>query len=158
MPSILNVIASAAIVDSTTVALLFSTGAGGRKVREWYRTLRIGAYALDVLSIIIAVSVAIKVTPVLWKQIVCVVAIQLLHDVSFGAFVKSDLSKGPLMQLFKRYATEMGGWILFADAIMLVCTLILAHCLSHADTDTSVLSGLIASYIGLLFVYSFNGA
>jgi hypothetical protein len=58
-----------------------ASGRGGQCVREWYRTLRGGAYALDVLSLVIGAYVAARVFPgSLWAQLAAVLAVQVVHD------------------------------------------------------------------------------
>lgn len=155
---ITTIVASALIVDTTTAGILQASGMGGKKVREWYRTLRVGAYAMDVLSLVIGAYVAMRAVPhSLGKQLALVVAIQMTHDVLFGMFVQSRHAKGPLMTLFKQYASEMGAHILWADAAMMIATVLVARQLmnvSKNNNDTAFL-GVVAAYVGLLVVYSF---
>lgn len=153
---ITSIVTAALMVDTATAALLYASGTGGEKVREWYRTLRVGAYAMDVLSLVIGAYVAMRVAPSsLWKQLVLVVAIQMAHDVLFGLFVNSKHAKGPLMALFRQYASEMGASILWADAAMMIATVLVAHQLTRVSTDDTVFLGAVAAYVGLLVVYSF---
>jgi len=149
------ILVAALIVDTITASYLLTSGHGGLQVRQWYKTLRIGAYSMDVLSLVIGTSLALKIAPgsSIWTQILAVVMVQMAHDVLFGGFVNSAHAKGPLMALFRRYASEMGVKILIADAIMMVATLLLARQLSGRN-DLWFL-GLVAAYVGLLVVYSF---
>ena len=148
---------AALVVDTATAGILQVSGFGGERVREWYRDLRLGAYAMDVLSLIIGAYVATRVVPddALWAQLGVVVAVQMAHDLAFGAFVRSGAAKGPLMALFRRYADEMGASILVADAAMMVATVLVAHGLTRLRADDAAAAGAIAAYVGLLVVYSF---
>lgn len=150
-----SVAAAALVVDTATLAWLLATGRGGRSVREWYATLGTGAYAMDVLSLIIGVAVGVLAAPdSLVGQLGVVLALQLTHDLLFGLFVAA-YPVAPLMQLFKRYADEMGAWILLTDALMLTATLALAHLLhARVAPNSQLLLGAVAAYIGLLLTYS----
>ena len=151
-----SIVAAALLVDTSTVALLQASGLGGDRVREWYRTLRVGAYAMDVLSLIIGAYIARLVAPdAIWAQLALVVVVQMAHDLAFGMFVQSPYAKGPLMSLFRRYAEEMGAHILWADAAMMVATVLAAHGLSRLTADASAFVGVVSAYLGLLLVYSF---
>lgn len=152
----LDLVAAALIVDTSTAAFLLGSGLGGERVREWYRTLRVGAYAMDVLSLVIGAYVAVRLAPdAVWKQLCVVVAVQMAHDLAFGAFVRSDRAKGPLMALFRRYADEMGMSILWVDALMMLATVLVAHGASASKPFDVAGAAAIAAYVGLLVVYSF---
>lgn len=156
MRPFLDVVVGALVVDTGTAALLQFTGAGGQRVREWYRTLRVGAYAMDVLSLVIGVSVAMRAADGVWAQLVVAVGVQMAHDLAFGAFVRSDAARGPLFGLFRRYADEMGASILWADAAMMVATVLAARAVAALPSASdAALVGAIAAYAGLLVVYSF---
>lgn len=150
------ILASAMVVDTATVGVLQASGTGGERVREWYRTLRIGAYTMDVLSMACGVFVAMLIAPQsLWAQLGLVVAIQMTHDLLFGAFVMSPYAKGPLMSLFRRYAQGGGANILWVDALMMVATVLVARQLSGLSTSAVRFVGALAAYVGMLLVYSF---
>lgn len=156
MPGVPALVTSALVVDTATVGFLQATGTGGERVREWYRTLRVGAYAMDVLSLIIGAYIAMRLAPdSLWKQLLLVVAVQMTHDILFGLFVRSRMAKGPLMSLFRRYADEMGASILVADALMMIFTVLLAHHLASLSSRDLAFAGAVAAYVGLLAVHSF---
>ena len=150
-----DLVAGALAVDTATVAFLQSTGFGGARVREWYRTLRVGAYAMDVLSLIIGTYVAVRVVNELWAQLLIAVAVQLVHDVLFGAFLRTRAAKGPLMDLFRRYAAEMRWHVLWADALMMVLTVLSAHAVSYLPANDAALVACVAAYVGLVLVHSF---
>lgn len=153
---LVDVAAAALVVDTATAGLLQLSGAGGARVREWYRTLRGGAYAMDVLSLVVGAYVAMRAAPdALWAQLAAVVAVQMAHDLAFGAFVRSKAARGPLMGLFRRYAEEMGASVLWADALMCVSTVLLARGLARLSTSDTAAIGAVAAYVGLLVVYSF---
>ena len=128
-------------------------------MREWYVYGRCGAFAMDVLSIVIAVYAAMLLAPRSgWAQLGIAIGFQLAHDLTFGAYVRSKWARGPLMRLFGRYAREMGLWVLGTDMIMVAVTLGLAHALHNGMPEgTQALLGVIVTYMGLLLVYNGSG-
>ena len=84
---ILPIVAGALVVDTVTSLFLLTAKRGGKCVREWYQSFRIGAYTMDVLSLMIGTFIAVRLLPnaPLWQQIALVVLIQLFHDITFGA-------------------------------------------------------------------------
>ena len=157
MRPFLDVAVGALVVDTGTALILQATGAGGERVREWYRTLRVGAYAMDVLSLVIGVYVATRAADGIWAQMAIAVGVQMAHDLAFGAFVRSDAARGPLFGLFRRYADEVGASILWADAAMMVATVLASRAVGLIPSASDcALVGAIAAYAGLLTVYSFQ--
>ncbi len=111
---------------------------------------------MDVLSIIIGSYLATLYSDNIYGQIVAVVVIGLIHDISFGAFVNKIKTESKILTLFKNYANELGPTILIVDAIMLVSTLIMSHYfISALSINTTIFMSVIVSYVGLLMIYSF---
>lgn len=156
MDFLLPIVVGALVVDTLTSFVLITTKRGGKCVREWYRSFGIGAYVMDVLSIIICTSIAIRLLPKapLLQQIALAVSIQLSHDMLFGLALRS-FSRGPVLTLFKRYGEEVKFKILFVDAFMVASTLLLAHAMRRMDRRDAILIGVIAAYVGLLVTYSY---
>lgn len=153
--NLVDIVSAAIIVDTCTMLILMHFDVGGKKVREWYRSYRIGAYMMDILSLIIGVFIATRFLPnVLWIQLIGVIVIQMAHDIAFGLFVQKN-NNGGVLKLFKEYADEMGIHILWADATMMLSTVVTARALSKLNTQDSLFAGLVGSYLGLLTVYSF---
>ena len=151
-----DLVAGSLASETATIAFLQGTGFGGARVREWYRTLRVGAYAMDVLTLIIGTYVAVRVVPdELWMQLLAAVAVQLAHDVLFGAFIRTRAAKGPLMDLFRRYAAEMRWHVLWADALMMLLTVLGMHAVSYLTANDAALVACVAAYVGLVLVHSF---
>ena len=152
------IITAALVVDALTALLLLQSGWGGQRVRQWYRDLRIGAFAMDVLSLVVCVGLtqALVGRKPLSQRVLVALAIQMIHDIMFASFLAKATVTGPLMKLFRAYSKEMGTRILWADALMVASTIILGSFLHEARTDHLTLGAAIAAYVGLLAVYSFD--
>lgn len=112
---------------------------------------------MDVLSLIIGTSVVVRLLPnaTLWQQMALGVGIQMVHDVSFGLLVANTVATSPVLTLFKRYGEEMKQSILWADALMMVSTLLGAHLVAKIPRSDGLVIAFISAYVGLLVTYSY---
>lgn len=148
-------IVSAILVEAVCVAILFFTKRGGKNIKIWYEKYRVGAYLFDVLSLIIGSSISILFTNNLLMQIMTVVIVGLIHDLTFGFFINKNKPKTGISKLFFDYAKEVQWKILVVDAMMLVATILSFNYLKTIDARYLGLLGSSLSYIGLYIVYSF---
>lgn len=154
--SLTTLTVSAIIVDTVIGYYLLITKRGGRYIKEWYKTFTIGAYTMDVLSIVIGTYIATSLTNNVYKQLLFVIIVGLIHDISFGVFLSKTNVKSTVLDLFRNYANELGTTILIVDAFMLVSTILLAHFLKSNLSITNIsYLGIVTLYIGLLMIYSF---
>ena len=165
-PSTLSILVGALVVDAVTATFLLVSGKGGTKVREWYRTLGMGAAAMDVLSLVIGTYAAHALAsrfhgkttpPSLGSLLAASLLVQMLHDLAFGQLVSKYASASPLFTLFQEYADEMHWNILAADALMMMATMVLVTRgpLAWWSTDAQAAAGATAAYALLLSVYSY---
>jgi hypothetical protein len=155
--NILTLVVGAIIVECFTLGLIYFTALTRKTIRQWYNEFTIGAYTMDIASAIIGVYLATLLTSNLYLQILYVVIIGLIHDISFGMFLNSINTKSSkVMEFFKKYAKEYGKKILFVDALILVSTLLVSNLLLNYLSNANIaFLGVLFLYIGLLFVYSF---
>ena len=153
---IYTLIISAIVVEAVCVAILFFTKRGGKNIKIWYEKYRVGAYLFDVLSLIIGSSISILFTNDLLLQIVTVVIVGLIHDITFGYFINKNKPKTGISKLFYDYAKEVKWKILVVDAMMLIGTILSFNYLKTIDTRYLGFIGSILAYIGLYIVYSFK--
>jgi hypothetical protein len=147
---------SAILVDTIIGYYLLLSNRGGKYIKEWYNTFTIGAYVMDILSIIIGTYLATLFSNNIYYQVLTVVIIGLVHDISFGIFVNKIESKSKILNLFKNYSNELGSIILIVDALMLVSTLLLSTYSYKLLSNISItFLSVVTSYIGLFMIYSF---
>jgi hypothetical protein len=155
--SITTLIIAGIIVENIVLFMLFFNKNSGKTIRQYYREFTIGAYSMDITSAIIGSYLAILLAPNFYMQLVYVVIIGLIHDTSFGLFLNSINTKSSkILQFFKDYAKEYGKKILIVDALILLSTLLVSNFLYKTLSNTIIIYlGILFTYIGLLFVYSF---
>lgn len=152
--NILSLTVSAIIVDTLIGYYLLLSNRGGKYIKEWYNKFRIGAYFIDILSIVIGTYLATLLSSQLYIQIILVIVIGLIHDLSFGFFLNKTNTTSSVLNIFKKYAKELGTTILIVDSAMLVSTLVLSNYLNFS-VEHIVFLGIVTMYLGLLMVYSF---
>jgi len=153
---ILSLTLSAIVIDTIIGYYLLLSNRGGVYIREWYNKFNIGAYIMDILSIIIGTYLSTKFSDTIFMQIVSVVIIGLVHDITFGYFVNKIKADSKILTLFKNYANELGTTILLVDAFMLVSTLIFSnYFFKFLCVNTTIFLGAVFFYIGLFMIYSF---
>jgi hypothetical protein len=155
--SITTLIIAGIIVENIVLYIIYFYKKSGKTIRQYYREFTIGAYSMDITSAIIGSYLAILLAPNFYMQLVYVVIIGLIHDTSFGLFLNSINTKSSkILQFFKDYAKENGKTILIVDALILLSTLLVSNFLYKTLSNTIIIFlGILFTYIGLLFVYSF---
>jgi hypothetical protein len=155
--SITTLIVAAILVENVVLFLLYFNKNSGKTIRQWYNQFTIGAYVMDITSAIIGAFLATLLTSSYYLQLLFVVLIGLIHDISFGLFLNSVNTKSSkVLEFFKSYAKEYGKKILFVDALILLSTLIVSnYLLKNLSNNNIIFLGITFLYFGLLMVYSF---
>ena len=155
--TIVTLAVGAIIVDTIVGYIILFNKKSGQTIRQWYSEFTIGAYVMDITSLIIGTLLATLLTSNYYLQFVYVVFIGLIHDTSFALFLNSVNTKSSkVLEFFKSYAKENGKKILLVDALMLVSTLFISNFLYNSFSNANIIFlGVITFYFGLLMVYSF---
>jgi hypothetical protein len=155
--NIITLAVGAIIVDTIVGYILLFNKKSGKTIRQWYSQFTIGAYTMDIASLVIGTFLATLLTTNYYLQFVYVVIIGLIHDTSFALFLNNINTKGSkILQFFKDYAKEYGKKILLVDALMLISTLVVSNVLINTFSITNIIFlGVLFSYFGLLMIYSF---
>jgi hypothetical protein len=155
--SIETLFTASIIVDTIMGYLLLFNKNGEKSVRQWYKELTIGAYVMDIASIIIGTYLATLLSTNFYMQLFYVVIIGLIHDISFFTFlINVNTKNSKVLEILKNYGNENGKIILVIDALMLISTLLVSNYLLNNFLNANIIFlGVLSSYIGLLMIYSF---
>ena len=123
-----------------------------KTLTQWYREFGIGAVIADVLVLVLVVWLAHLYQGNLFVTACIAVGIQLTHDLLFGAFIQQYQGKSPIFHVFKEYAKEHGAYILVADAMLVLSTVVLEQVFSMSRYN-EILSVLFV-YLVPYFVFS----
>jgi uncharacterized protein YacL len=159
---LLPILNGAIITDLFVIYLLLSKSIRTKTLETWYRKFNIGAFVADVLSLVIGVVIArfvynaFKLKWSLALFLLVVVIVQLIHDLSFYQFF-SNIPRGwsAVLDVFSDYAKEKGYIILFADAGMMISTVLISSMLlSNISVNLNIVLLIVLMYMMPYFVYS----
>lgn len=152
-----TLITASIIVDTIGGYILLFNKNSGKTIRQWYNEFTIGAYVMDIASLIIGTYLATLLSTNFYMQLFYVVIIGLIHDISFFIFLNNVNTKSSkILTFFKNYAKEYEKKILLVDALMLISTLLVSNFLLNNFLNANIIFlGVLSSYIGLLMIYSF---
>jgi len=157
----LPIVLAALLVDMVILARVAFDSLHIKSLNDWY--IQFGGLAVlaDVLSIVIGVIIARFLYTLFINGYSLVaflgltVAVQFVHDVLFAGFFYSvPRGKSAILDVFKDYADEVGYTILFADAAMMVSTVLLGSYLANFSANTNIILLIVSLYILPYLLYT----
>lgn len=139
---------AAILTDLGGIVLLLSKNIESKYLREWYKKYTLSAVIMDVLILVIGAILARLAYPFFFSSsgfsliglAGLAVAIQITHDILFAVgFNMVPRCKSGIADLFQDYGKEIGVWILVADAIMMVSTIVFASLFASLSFHTNIL-------------------
>jgi hypothetical protein len=157
----LPIITAALIVDIIVIIRIVFGYINIKSLNTWYNRFGLLAVIADVLSIVIGIIIARFLYPYLFKEYSLVLfllltcGVQVCHDLIF-AFIFNSIPRGKsnILDVFKDYAREVGVTILFADALMMVSTILLASYLETFSQNFMIVLFIVSLYILPYMLYS----
>jgi len=144
----LPILNAAILTDLGGILLLLTKNIESKYLREWYKKYQLSAVIMDVLILVIGAILARLVYPFFFSSsgfsliglAGLAVAIQVTHDLLFAVgFNAIPRGKSGIADLFQDYGKEIGVWILVADAIMMVSTIVFASLFASLSLHTNIL-------------------
>jgi len=144
---------NAALLTELVVIALAIYVFKSKTLTQWYRQFGIGAVIADVLVLVLVVWLAhFFYQGNLFVTACLAVGIQIIHDLLFGAFLQQYQGTSPIFNLFKGYTKENGAYILVADAMLVLSTVVLEQFFSMSRYNDIFMVGLV--YLVPYFVFS----
>jgi len=157
----LPIITSALIVDMFILFRMVFGYINIKSLDNWYNKFGLLAVIADVLSIVIGIIISRFLYPSIFKEyslfffLILICIVQVIHDLSFALFFNMiPRGKSDILDVFKDYAKEVGVTILFADAAMMVSTIILASYIATFKTNHIIIMFIVSLYILPYILYS----
>jgi uncharacterized protein YacL len=142
----LPILNAAILTDVGGIVLLLSKNIESKYLREWYKKYTLSAVIMDVLILVIGTILARLIYPYFFSGFSLVmlallaVAIQIIHDILFAVgFNLIPRGKSGIVDLFQDYGNEIGVWILVADAIMMVSTIVFGSLFASLSLHANIL-------------------
>jgi uncharacterized protein YacL len=144
----------ALVVDIVVIAMTKANGLG-ETLKVWYDQFGLSAVIADTLILVLGILIAQYIYTEYFSKsslfvfVAIVAVIQLVHDILFYQFGILGVPKGQnkVMDLFKEYAKELGGKILYGDLLMILGSLGVA-------VASMSLSKPLFAFLSVLAVYS----
>lgn len=119
---------------------------GGEYLNEWYDKFDLLAVLADVMIILIGFIIARYLYTLYfyekfgWSPIyfmILLVVVQLIHDILFYFGVIKPISEGhnQMMDVFKKYADDLGGVVLGGDALLMIFSALFAMIYKSISVD-----------------------
>lgn len=155
------ILTSSIIVDLIVMFITLNF-ASSIYLKKWYKTYNLAAVLADVLSVVIGILIARYIYSYffkewsIWKFLLIVLGVQIIHDILFyNIFTLIPRGKSAIMDLFKDYAKELGGFAIFGDSLIIIGTVLIASLLASLDIGINLFILAWALYLIPYFVYSF---
>ena len=155
----LYIIVAVLVVETVVICLVrYFPDVFGKSLNVWYNRFKLNAVLADVIIILIGFGISRYVYTEYvypsydWSPLyfgITTVITQLIHDVLFYYGVIRPIPAGhnAMMDVFKDYAKEVGGKILFGDSMMMIASTIIAMLLKSSEPHIVVSVALITSYV-----------
>jgi uncharacterized protein YacL len=154
----LPILNAAILTDMGGILLLLSKNIESKYLREWYKKYTLSAVIMDVLILVIGAILARLVYPFFFSSgfsliglATIAVVIQVTHDILFAmGFNMIPRGKSDIVDLFQDYGKEIGVWILVADTVMMVSTIIFGSLFASLSLHANILL-----LIGLVYLIQY---
>ena len=157
----LPIITAALIVDMIVLSRIVFGYIHIKSLNEWYNRFGLSAIIADVLSILIGIIISRFLYPFIFSKyslitfIFLTCLVQITHDLSFYTFFTNvSTKKNSILDIFNKYAKEVGITILFADSIMMISTIMLGSYLATLNVNSQIIILVISLYILPYLLYS----
>ena len=144
----LPILNAAILTDLFGILLLLTKKIESKYLREWYKKYTLSAVIMDVLILVIGAILSRLAYPFFFSSsrfslvglAGLAVAIQVTHDILFSiGFNMVPRGKSGIADLFQDYGKEIGVWILVADAIMMIATIVFGSLFASLSFHTNII-------------------
>ena len=149
------------ITDLIVISRLLLGQIKSTVLKQWYRKFTLGAFISDVLVIVIGIMIGRVLYPYifktysLWKFILLVVFIQVIHDFLFyGLSEMIPRGNSAIMDVFKDYGRQLGPTAVLADSAMMISSILLATWFSSFSMNVNIGILIVSIYIAQYLIYS----
>jgi uncharacterized protein YacL len=141
----LQIFTAVFIIDFIVIVIAKKTKFFGKQINVWYDKLGMTAVLLDVFIIVIGLIITryifhfykIEYKPEYF--ILVALAVQLIHDILLYVLFIEPSKKGDnlIMDIYKDYSIENGGYILLANSSMVIGSCLIAMLLKNRNLHES---------------------
>jgi hypothetical protein len=142
------------IAELIAFILLFLGLIKSEYLRLWYNKFSISAIISDVSIIFIGIIITRYLYTRLFssfniiKFLLLAGLVQMIHDILFYYLFKNiEYGKNSMLDIFKKYADELGAKILFGDTLLVMAPILIGSLLAYKDTNTNIILFVVLIYL-----------
>lgn len=149
----LETLNGALFTDLVVIGMLLFGWFESHSLVKWYRLFGPSAILADVTIIVIGIIITQMIYPFifrsfsLYKFVGLALLVQTIHDCTLALIVNNfPVGKSAIIDVFKEYIDESGAWILLADSLMMVSTILIMQVLKQYSRDINIIVLVILLY------------
>lgn len=149
------------LIDLLVILIAKNSNIFGKQINVWYDKLGMTGVLLDVTIIVIGFIITrymfsllkIEFKPLYF--IIVALVVQLIHDILLYLLIIDPMKYGTntVIDIYKDYARENGGYILIADSMMVLGSAIIAMLLKNTEMHVSSTLFVLGIYIIPYLIY-----
>jgi hypothetical protein len=151
----------ALIVECVVIFLSMHGLIRSKVLKYWYKTYGLAAVLADVCIVMIGFIITRFLYPFLFSAfnlvyfILLALVVQVVHDLSFYAFF-SALPRGfnGMMDTFKEYGKEMGGYAIVGDSNIILFSCLAASFMAGQSLNTNLIYLIVNLYFIPYLIYT----
>jgi hypothetical protein len=142
--------------DLLVIFLLYHRFFKSSSLKKWYKNYQLSAVIADVLIIVIGIIIAryiytyfLRISSFsIWKFIGIALLVQITHDILFYLFFNTTpIGYSQILDFFKGYAKEMGGYAIFGDSCMMIFACLLSSYFASMSLNTNIIILIFSVYL-----------
>jgi len=148
----LSILAGVLTVETFVIYFAFASNSSA-VLQDWYRNYSLAAVMADVLVVVIVIIVARFLYPFLFSGfsilsfIGLVLGLQIVHDLLFyKAFSLVPKGYNLMIDTFKKYAKEVGGYAILGDSVIVILSALFASHLASHDVNRNIIVVITSLY------------
>ena len=130
-------------------------------LKQWYEKYRLSAVIADVLILVIGMIITryifkkYKWSWNLIKFLLVILVVQIVHDYLFYLFFKTvPVGKNKMLDVFKKYASEVGVKAILGDSFMIIISVLLSSYFSGLNLNNNLIILTVLIYLVPYFIFS----
>ena len=149
------------LIIYVTFSAIIGNGKPWQILTKWYKKYRLSAVIADVLILVIGMIITryifkkYKWSWNLIKFLLVILVVQIVHDYLFYLFFKTvPVGKNKMLDVFKKYASEVGVKAILGDSFMIIISVLLSSYFSGLNLNNNLIILTVLIYLVPYFIFS----
>ena len=146
--------------DLIFMFLLYHGAVKSKMLKLWYKKFTLSAVIADVFILMIGIIITRFIYKYFFNEFsilkftALAVCVQIIHDVLFYLLFKNTpLGYNYMLDFFKKYADELGGWAIIGDSFMMIMSCLLTSYFAIFNLNINIITFIISVYFVPYMIY-----